>query len=104
RQKTPYEISRDWSSDVCSSDLEQHGEFVINRAELIVPVKAGTIVFDDTVFLNFAPPMQLAMFETNQTNRILRAEDGTRKTVQMRSEERRVGEGGRAGWGGSSRT
>lgn len=62
---------------------EQQGEFVINRAELIVPVKPGTIAFDDTVFLNFAPPMQLAMFETNQTNRILRTADGTRKTVQM---------------------
>jgi hypothetical protein len=62
---------------------EKHGEIVLNRAELIVPVKSGTISHNDTIFLSFAPPTQLALYETNSTNRILRTADGTAKTVQM---------------------
>lgn len=62
---------------------EKHGDFVLNRAELIVPVKEGTIIHDDTMFLEYAPPVQLVMYETNSTNRILKTADGTPRTVQL---------------------
>src|SRR3712207_5913544 len=38
KQKTAYEILRDWSSDVCSSDLESQGRSRLRLGRLLFPV------------------------------------------------------------------
>jgi hypothetical protein len=48
---------------------------IINRAELIVPVKASSTSF-------LAAPPQLLMYQTNNSNRILKSANGTALAVQ----------------------
>lgn len=54
---------------------EQQGDIIINRAELIVPVKNASIAA-------LAPPPTLVLYPTNSTNRILKNPAGTAITVQ----------------------
>ena len=53
----------------------KHGDFIINRAELVIPVKAGSTT-------TYTPPQTLVMYETNSTNRILIDTNGLPKSVQ----------------------
>jgi hypothetical protein len=55
----------------------QHGEVIINRAELILPVKNASTVN------NLPVPPQMVLYETNSTNRILRDVTGTPRAVQQ---------------------
>ena len=52
------------------------GTIVINRAELILPVKANSTSA-------LAPPPQLVLYQTNNTNRILKDANGSSLTVQQ---------------------
>jgi hypothetical protein len=57
---------------------EKHGNFVINRAELIIPVQDGSTSL-------FAVPQRLALYITNNSNRVLKDKDGNPISVQMSS-------------------
>lgn len=55
---------------------EQQGNIIINRAELIVPVKNASTA-------ELAPPPTLVLYPTNSTNQILKNAAGTPITVQQ---------------------
>ncbi len=55
---------------------EEHGNIIINRAELIIPVKNNS-------FVTILAPMYLGLYETNNTNRILYTATGLAKTVSV---------------------
>ncbi|MHC2990821.1 hypothetical protein OB13_04205 [Pontibacter sp. HJ8] len=54
-----------------------HGEVIINRAELLLPVKSAST--DN----NLPVPPQMVLYEANSTNRILRDATGTQRAVQQ---------------------
>src|SRR5690606_40998862 len=92
-------FSRDWSSDVCSSDLENSGGNasckrgicnVGNDSREIIrrQVRLGRKVRPWCVFLNTYPPNTNRHGNSRVTERQFRA--------AMRSEERRVGKEGKA--------
>jgi hypothetical protein len=56
---------------------ETQGNIIINRAELIIPVKAASTVN------NLPVPPQLALYETNDANNILRDQSGRYRVVQQ---------------------
>ncbi|WP_299706118.1 DUF4270 domain-containing protein [uncultured Pontibacter sp.] len=56
---------------------EEQGNIIINRAELIIPVKAAS------TGNNLSVPPQLALYETNDANNILRDQGGRFRTVQQ---------------------
>src|SRR5690606_41022322 len=88
-------FSRDWSSDVCSSDLGGKREDVLNDENpAIVMATSGMLEGGPSVeyFKELAPnPKNKIMFVSYQINGTLgrRVLDGTMSEV--RSEERRVG-------------
>ncbi|MBC5774520.1 DUF4270 domain-containing protein [Pontibacter sp. KCTC 32443] len=53
---------------------EKHGNIVINRAELVIPIKTAS----DT---KLAAPKALALYETNSSNRILKNSNGETRVV-----------------------
>lgn len=55
---------------------EQQGNIIINRAELVVPVRANSREN------NLPAPTQLVLYRTNNNNRILRTSTGDLRTVQ----------------------
>lgn len=55
---------------------EKHGNIVINRAELVVPVKTNS-------FATLTAPDQLGIYETNSSNRILYTTKGEAQTVPI---------------------
>src|SRR5690606_39336257 len=77
KQKTAYDISRDWSSDVCSSDLPSTE----------VPL---LIIVGQTPAELFTPP--------DGADLIVRWDHLSSGERARRSEERRVGKESRAGW------
>src|SRR5207302_5875224 len=89
-------FSRDWSSDVCSSDLDEQGQPLEPQpATIILPVgshylqhAAHPISVDYTYFDHFEPSMntmrQMALLCLLDPDIVL-------QTVRLRSEERRVG-------------
>src|SRR5690606_40332320 len=97
-------FSRDWSSDVCSSDLPK--DLTDRRVEITGPVERKMMINA----LNCGAKVFMADFEdatsptwdnivTGQVN----VRDAVRRTVSLdqggkRSEERRVGKGCRARW------
>ena len=56
---------------------EKMGNVIINRAELIVPVKAASTT------TTFVAPPQLVLYQTNSTNRILKDEKGGTLAIQQ---------------------
>jgi hypothetical protein len=54
----------------------KHGNIVINRAELVLPVKTNS-------FATLETPTQLAIYETNATNKIFYTAKGEPKTVPV---------------------
>ncbi|MER2997413.1 DUF4270 family protein [Pontibacter populi] len=55
---------------------EKYGNIVINRAELVVPVKNNS-------FTTLREPLQLGIYETNSSNRVLYTSSGVAKTVPI---------------------
>src|SRR5690606_40102457 len=96
-------FSRDWSSDVCSSDLDYpdtvvasalwHFEPTLDHA--IAQVKAGSFTAEDYGVFSFmkAGGCSLAPLGTFEG----KVPDDVK--AKVRSEERRVGKECRAGWG-----
>src|SRR3546814_8887343 len=53
KQKTAYEVRiSDWSSDVCSSDLEE-----IRRINAVMTMVGGKVVHGEEDFVDLAPPL-----------------------------------------------
>src|SRR5690606_40519156 len=94
-------FSRDWSSDVCSSDLTAVGvEFVENQI-----LQASAVVHNQTVRFLIASEDQLQHHEVGQQDVRRVGCDGLADGVVLlagvtvdRSEERRVGKGRVARW------
>src|SRR5690606_41123611 len=97
-------FSRDWSSDVCSSDLT----YAQNLPDSVVEGDQG---FDmEVLATDLAGPWEISwgpdgwLWVTERiAGRITRIDpaDGTKATaIEFRSEERRVGKGCRARWAG----
>src|SRR3546814_5221154 len=87
KQKTAYEMRiSDWSSDVCSSDLEK----LIGKA-LELSQKLGT--FDITMDLEDGAPTGREREHAEMVVAKLRSDGNSRKMagVRVRSDERRVG-------------
>src|SRR5687768_18037162 len=72
--------SRDWSSDVCSSDLEEVAHVVADRSFTLQPVVAG----------EHAAPIQHAKALGDDSRLVF--------SLRERSEERRVGKECRSRW------
>src|SRR5206468_10017874 len=86
---------RDWSSDVCSSDLDgpkTKPVFYAMRKRSFCPKKGHNLSCSDLVSVHFRP----SQFRKNQPERyfVLRV---TCKLADLRSEERRVGKECRSG-------
>ncbi|MEJ8757601.1 DUF4270 family protein [Pontibacter sp. H259] len=60
--------------ELANFKAENGDSVVINRAELVVPIKSGSIA-------TLSAPQQLAIYETNNSNRILYTSKGEAKTV-----------------------
>ena len=91
KQKTAYEIYQcDWSSDVCSSDLEQTAKLRpdVITMDIEMPVLDG---ISATRKIMASTPTPIIMFSSLTT-------DGARATLDARSEERRVGKECRSRW------
>src|SRR5699024_11464622 len=94
---------RDWSSDVCSSDLRVVGRIDVDDLDL--PAMRGQhrgerwqIVADDQQVLARVGPVGCAPVAEAQLRSV--DEAATEGEGPGRSEERRVGRGGSADWGG----
>src|SRR5205814_7638679 len=83
----------DWSSDVCSSDLQDDGNLVIRQAN-------GTYIWDAGLGCTYTPTLPLGAYtkDGDHHNVNLLAQDGCPWTatssvnwITIRSEERRVG-------------
>src|SRR5690348_17531843 len=72
----------DWSSDVCSSDLDFY----------------GPPYFDDMMLTTHKDELRRHGFFISERGYLIEADDLARKRWQMRSEERRVGKECRARW------
>src|SRR5690606_39519814 len=92
-------FSRDWSSDVCSSDLVEDIDF--NPDDFVARVNADLI----GKYVNIAS--RTAGFITRRFSGVVLPPDPARQAatskwsalaLEARSEERRVGRGGRARW------
>src|SRR5688500_20333260 len=81
-------LQGDWSSDVCSSDLQSEALF---GAHMVPVAEAAPQILGLRLAAGRWPSTDPAALEA-VVNRTLAA--------SMRSEERRVGRGRRAGWGG----
>src|SRR5690606_41033303 len=82
-------FSRDWSSDVCSSDLVEQAVAAFERALLLTPERTPLL-------LSYAQA-QILLADDNSLARAGRAVARVlSKEPQNRSEERRVGKGCRA--------
>src|SRR5690349_22177727 len=81
---------RDWSSDVCSSDLQYRSSGVIDR---VFDLARGVVEVSDSE----AAEGELQMYERLASALIYT--DPARRASPERSEERRVGKGCRAGAG-----
>src|SRR5207249_6585355 len=85
---------RDWSSDVCSSDLKRKAEAAAKGAGAPPPV----VQFD---LADFTPALRNDTKLVGKTATVFREVLGADTVLErQRSEERRVGKEGRAGWGG----
>jgi hypothetical protein len=62
---------------------EEAGALVVNRAELIIPIKASSTTN------NRPTPPQLVLYETNSQNQLLRDAAGTLRTVQQDGQDAR---------------
>src|SRR5690606_40431036 len=101
-------FSRDWSSDVCSSDLTWRR--VVSAIEAADEVSLACHVSPDGDALGSMLALGLALRAAGRrvvasfgdrrfaVPRLLRFLPGQDLLVEPRSEERRVGKGGRAGW------
>src|SRR3712207_6855281 len=78
---------RDWSSDVCSSDLD------VQATALLALVKIGKPSVDQTVKLLKGQNDNLSSFAARRVKEVSGA-----KELPKRSEERRVGEGCECRW------
>src|SRR5690606_40940583 len=87
-------FSRDWSSDVCSSDLDLFGGDEINRNQVrrfIGMLRALAIAFDTAVVLLSHPSVQ-GMQTGTGTSGSTAWNNSVRSRLYLRSEARRVGE------------
>src|SRR5690606_40124440 len=94
-------FSRDWSSDVCSSDLAplnskgiDQGAHGINGALGVLAVNG-----DNTgKVINLRKQLELADFLFAHRGKVIPQQLHDDKAVRLRSEERRVGKEGRCRW------
>src|SRR5690606_40930589 len=89
KQKTAYEISRDWSSDVCSSDLVEHQ--LVGAGVAVAQRQLDDVAHVDVVAEAHA--LDHAALAHVQAGNDAAAQHAS---ASCRSEERRVGKGCRA--------
>src|SRR5690606_40320047 len=90
-------FSRDWSSDVCSSDLRVEGlasALEWQRAYGEINRFEQSLVEHQTVIIK----IWLAISKEEQAARFKAREETPHKRFKIRSEERRVGKESRYGW------
>src|SRR5699024_11312349 len=87
---------RDWSSDVCSSDLldELYGEVDDFLDEVTYEFGEGLELLPEGEYIEVIPAVEEDPFKIE--NPLLSAEKRVEKLYGIRSEERRVGKEGRA--------
>src|SRR5207249_6693476 len=93
---------RDWSSDVCSSDLASHAYFSKAPADLTLPeaaLLAGLVQSPDTDNPVSGDRTAALARRTYVLRAMVRAKDiPAERADQVRSEERRVGKGETCRW------
>src|SRR5690606_40182715 len=84
-------FSRDWSSDVCSSDLNESKSYRFNgswevepETDFTIPLGAGAIISTPTDVTKFADNLFAGKLLKPESVEVM-------KTINDRSEERRVG-------------
>src|SRR5690606_39498429 len=86
-------FSRDWSSDVCSSDLPRQRRgvfFLVVTSILAVAVFVGVLSYVRTVSSQVGP-MVTVLRLTESVDALEPVEESMLESVRVRSEERRVG-------------
>src|SRR5207245_8522961 len=94
---------RDWSSDVCSSDLSPTTTAAPARAERYIASTRATLRRPPRPSHSGVVPIRIAVTKSCSTRRWPRMSDTTGDVelgLVLRSEERRVGKGGGGGWEG----
>src|SRR5690606_39410765 len=90
-------FSRDWSSDVCSSDLDELSRANRSRAlagGFVVTILTAVVVFVASFFREISAPEAIhAIVTLGLAGTLLRFASLEMKAHRDRSEERRVGEG-----------
>src|SRR5690606_39514058 len=89
-------FSRDWSSDVCSSDLKmvyfvRHGQSVDNASPVFQSIDSPLSEKGRSQAKNIAERLSSVHFETLIASPVQRAKETAQYIAESRSEERRVG-------------
>src|SRR5690606_39962383 len=95
-------FSRDWSSDVCSSDLnpeQEEAEEIINVEYKGAPLEIGFNVsyLVDVLTVLASETVQMTLSDSNSSVLIQASDNNSSLYVVMRLEERRVGKECRCG-------